>query len=191
MREYKAGDICPSCGQGTLARNVIDESFEYKEQKLIVSDYPIYACNDCQEEFIDEITIEATEKKIRDFQRKVDNLLTSDEIVALRKELGLTQSQLAEKLGVSRITIARYEGGQLTQGKSQNHHLRLMLENPACLNSLETNLAFWPIQLVNEPALYNPNVRAYYQSRIVTQQRPSIISEDNYNDGKNPIALAA
>lgn len=191
MREYKVGNICPSCGQGTLSRNLINESFEYKGQKLIVPDYPVYACNGCQEEFVDERTIKSTEKKIRDFQRKVDNLLTSDEIVALRRALGLTQTQLADKLGISRITVARYESGRLTQSKSQNHHLRLMLENPACLDLLETNLALWPIQLVGEPAPYTPCVRVHYQSRVVNQKRPSIKIEDNYNDGKTPIALAA
>ncbi len=37
--------------------------------------------------------------------------MTKEELAALRERLELTQQQLAEKLGVDRVTIARWETG--------------------------------------------------------------------------------
>lgn len=37
--------------------------------------------------------------------------MTQQELVALRERLDLTQQQLAEKLGIDRVTVARWETG--------------------------------------------------------------------------------
>ena len=38
--------------------------------------------------------------------------MTSNEIKELRKRLGMTQQELANAVGVDRVTIARWEAGQ-------------------------------------------------------------------------------
>lgn len=38
-------------------------------------------------------------------------VMTKEELAALRERLELTQQQLADKLGVDRVTIARWETG--------------------------------------------------------------------------------
>ena len=39
-------------------------------------------------------------------------IMNGDGIKELRKKLGLTQQELADKIGVARVTIARWETGQ-------------------------------------------------------------------------------
>jgi transcriptional regulator with XRE-family HTH domain len=46
------------------------------------------------------------------------------DMVAIRKELNLTQAQLAEKLGVHQTTVSRFETGELPLDK----RTRLALE---------------------------------------------------------------
>lgn len=190
MKQYNIGDICPSCAQGKLERKEIEETFEYKGQRLSIPYYPIFHCSNCEEEFVGEDTIDTVEKRIRDFQRRVDNLLTSDEIVSIRKRLRLTQEKFADKLGISRPTVARYENGQLTQSKSLDIHIRLLIENPTCLSFVEAGKGLWTVKMMGGTILYNPNVGVHYQPTIITENRLLIQTED-YNDGKTPIALAA
>ena len=190
MNQYNVGDACPSCANGKLERKVIEETFQYKGQKLAITDYPVFHCSNCGEEFVEEQTLDNVEKRVRDFQRGVDGLLTSDEIVQIRKKLRLTQRQLADKLYVSRPTIARYESGQLTQSKSQDIHIRLLIENPTCLSFVETGKTQWAVKMMGGTILYNPSIGVHYQPTIKTTNRLLIQTED-YNDGKTPIALAA
>jgi putative zinc finger/helix-turn-helix YgiT family protein len=195
MEEYKDRELCPLCNEGNLRKSNRDQSFNYKGKQLIIPNYTVYVCDNCNEELVDEKTINAAEKQLRDFHRKVDNLLTTDEIIAIRKKLGLTQEKLAEKLGISRITEARYESGQLTQDKSQDIHLRLLIENPNCLVSLQSKESLWKNQVVAKPTSYNPEKKHNYHLRIkshFTVNNQTILIEDNYNNGtNNKEALAA
>ena len=40
------------------------------------------------------------------------NPVTADELKRKRERLGLTQAELAKRLGITKITILRYENGQ-------------------------------------------------------------------------------
>lgn len=133
---YKSGSKCPICGSGKLSEKTVSEEFDYKGQTKIVSDYHVYACNKCKEEIVDPKTLRVTEKVLTDFRRGVDGLLTSDEIKAIRKKLGKTQSEMAEWLGVGEKNFTRYENGQVTQSKTMDLLLRIVGKFPTILNSI-------------------------------------------------------
>ena len=76
---YGDGDICPICGAGFLRFSVQDEAFEYKGKALPLK-LTCYFCDKCNESFFDNAEMKNYQKKIKDFQRKVDGLLTSDEL---------------------------------------------------------------------------------------------------------------
>lgn len=137
---YKNGEECPICSEGTLSKSVIDEEFEYKGHKKVVHDYEIYKCNCCNEVIVSNESIRNSEKIIRDFQRSVDDLLTSEEIKKGRVSLGFTQEAFADILGVGSKNFARYENGSVTQSRSMDNLLRILYEMPAALNVIDRKL---------------------------------------------------
>lgn len=65
----------------------------------------------------------------RNAYRKIHNLLTSDEIVEVRENYGLTQVETAKLLGWGEATIARYESKAI-QDEAYDTMLRIIKENP-------------------------------------------------------------
>lgn len=131
---YKTGQSCVVCGKGQLTRKVIQEVFEYKGKKKTVSNYCVYECNKCKEVLVDSKTIRSKEKILTDIRREIDGLLTSSEIVQIRKNLGKTQQEMAKIFGVGEKNFARYENGQVTQSKPMDNLLRVLDKYPIVLN---------------------------------------------------------
>lgn len=131
---YKNGSECPICAAGSLEKKIVEKEFEYKGQILIVPNYVLFSCPTCEEEIVSEETLKGTEKKIRDFQRKVDGLLTSEQIRKGRIALGFKQGVFAQVLGVGGKNFSRYENGKVTQGKSMDNLLRIIFEYPFTLD---------------------------------------------------------
>ncbi len=132
----KTGDRCPVCAKGILTEQTITEDFEYKGHKLSIPNYHVFSCDNCSEEIVNPKSIRATEKKMTDFRRGIDGLLTSDEIKDIRKKLGKTQKQLASMLEVGEKTFARYENGQVSQSKAMDILLRVINVNPSVLEEI-------------------------------------------------------
>lgn len=65
----------------------------------------------------------------RNAYRKTHNLLTSDEIIAVRENYGMTQVEAAKLLGWGEATIARYESKAI-QDEAYDTMLRIIKENP-------------------------------------------------------------
>lgn len=52
--------------------------------------------------------------------------MTGNELKALRAKLGLTQTEMANRLGVTRDAIARIEGGTNNMSKLLHNHVQLV-----------------------------------------------------------------
>jgi len=136
MMMYKNGDMCPICGSGTLKIEKKPETFEYKGQTLTL-ELTVYSCNACGEKFFDNEEMKKYQKIIKDFQRRVDGLLTSEEIKQIREKYGLSQRELARILGIAEKSIAKYEAGFVTQSKAMDNLLRVIEEFPEVLEFLK------------------------------------------------------
>ncbi len=81
---FREGSLCPVCEAGTfdLVRKEIE--FDYKEEKLSLQ-RDILECQTCKESFFQPHEEREIEKVLTDRRRKVDGLLTSDEIRAIRR----------------------------------------------------------------------------------------------------------
>lgn len=134
----KDGDICLVCGHGKMSELLITEVFTYKKHECKIPDYRIFRCDKCAEEFVSPKSLKESEKMLTDFRRKIDGLLTSDEIKAIRKKLGKTQKELAEMLDVGEKTFARYENGQVTQGRPMDFILRALDVHPDLIDSIKS-----------------------------------------------------
>jgi len=68
--------------------------------------------------------------RARDAYRAQHGLLSSDEIIAIRKKYGITQKELANLLGWGDITVSRYETSHI-QDETYDRELRIVMSNPA------------------------------------------------------------
>lgn len=126
----KKGDACPICGRGKISEKIVTKKFQYKGGSISIPDYHVFGCDSCAEKIVSNKTLKETEKILTDFRRKGDGFLTSDEIRAIRKKLGKTQTAMADLIGVGEKTFARYENGQVTQSKTMDWLLRILDDDP-------------------------------------------------------------
>ena len=128
--EYTAGMVCPVCESAGLEENSSDMEFEYKGKKVVVSNISQFDCPVCKESFINRKDRRVLERLLTDERRKVDGLLTSAEIKAIRKIFNVTQVQFAKALRVGEKNFARYESGQSAQSYAMDGLLRVLREFP-------------------------------------------------------------
>ena len=72
---YKDDQKCPICDLGKLKRKVIDETFEYKGQTLVVPDYIIYQCAVCEESLVDGKSVQSSQRALKEFFHRVDQTM--------------------------------------------------------------------------------------------------------------------
>ena len=133
---YENGDRCPIYGSGTIKVERKPEIFEYKGQSLTL-ELTVYSCNVFGEEFFDNEEMKKHQKTIKDFQRRVDGLLTSEKIKQIKEKYGLSQWELARILGIAEKSIAKYEADFVTQSKTINNLLHVIGEFPKVLEFLK------------------------------------------------------
>jgi len=101
-----------------------------------------FFCDRTEEFFSDEELIAANDRALKDAYRKAKGLLTSEEIIAIRRKYGITQRDLCLLLGWGEKTITRYESHQV-QDFAHDSILRKLADDPAwfltLLETLKTN----------------------------------------------------
>ena len=121
---------CPMCDETHLVEkrtrtskvNIKGETIEYLET--------YYRCTEDEESFafIPAKLMDENLFAARNAYRVAHGLLTSQEIVQLRKKFGLTQKELALLLGWGEITITRYETKQI-QNETHDSMLKAVRKN--------------------------------------------------------------
>ena len=104
--------FCPLCGnthqvirKTVMATALIKgEQVPYEQETWLCDNSP-----SDENEFVPAQVMDENLNRARNAYRKAHGLLQSQEIVAIRKEYGLTQKELAKLLGWGEATIARYE----------------------------------------------------------------------------------
>lgn len=135
---YKNGDACPVCEEGTLTSSKIIATFEYKGNSLDIPDYLIWECGECKERFVDHKTSKEGGRKVRDFHRMVDGLLTANEIKRIRKfKLCLSQDDASVLLGGGAKSFARYENSEVIQSEIMDNLLRVIDDRPYVIDSIK------------------------------------------------------
>lgn len=135
-KEYSNGSPCPMC-KGELSSKIVTETFTYKDKSFDYPDYIIHVCNNCGEEFVGDKTMKESARKIRDFYREIDGLLTASEIKRIRIKLGRSQEALSTLLGGGLKAFARYEKCDVIQTESMDNLLRVLDELPYAIEIIE------------------------------------------------------
>ena len=117
--------LCPICGEGHVTDQVDQFESEYKGQKaMLPSHYQM--CDTCHSDFAGSVESKLNKRAIMAFRRSVDGLLTGIEIVALRKQYGLTQDQAAKLFGGGPVAFSKYENDDVSQSEAMDSLLRLV-----------------------------------------------------------------
>ena len=118
--------VCADCGAEALQSFNETEQFDYKGHALCV-DVEYSVCSVCGAEAILPEQIKRNDCRTRDAWRKADGFLTGAEIVALRRQLGLTQQQAAQFFGGGANAFSKYERGEVVQSEAMDKLMRLAL----------------------------------------------------------------
>ena len=101
------------------------EEVEYEES--------YYLCNHMKDEdeneFVPAKILDENMKNARNAYKVKKRLLTSEEIIKIREQYGLSQSDLSNLLGWGEVTISRYESKAI-QDEAYDNILRLISDNP-------------------------------------------------------------
>lgn len=134
-------ELCPICGEGHVTDQVDQFESEYKGQKAML---PLHyqLCDTCHSDFAGSKESKLNKRAIMAFRKSVDGLLTGAEIVALRKQYGLTQDQAAKLFGGGPVAFSKYENDDVSQSEAMDSLLRLVRRSES---------AFW--ELVDEKGM--------------------------------------
>ena len=129
---------CPICGAAALVEKTGEFRFEPPANipggTIIVPNSKWEECEACGESLLSPELLEKLDK-----QRYARlGLLTPAEIRSIRENTGLTQFQIAEKLGIGEKTYTRWESGKSLQNKSSDNLIRLFAMNPMSFEQLES-----------------------------------------------------
>lgn len=83
-------------------------------------------CENCGEQLLPA----ELDEKLQSLSIQRQGLLLPGQIKAVREKLGLTQTAMAERLGVGEKTYTRWESGRSIQNKSSDNLIRLMDRSP-------------------------------------------------------------
>jgi len=104
---------------------------------------PALACSKCGWITVDAQTTEELRRRTADAYRKKHGLLTSVQIKALRKMLGMNQPEFAAFLGVGEASVKRWETW-LVQEKSSDQLIRMKCDYSAFLYASSKGFVFKP-----------------------------------------------
>lgn len=122
--------------------HTIKEVKEFREYTIkgtkVSGEITILLCKNCGEEIYNKENEINNDRILFDDYKRKNNLLTSQEIKAMRENYELSQAVLAKLLGFGEKTITRYENGAI-QDKTHDLLMRLASVESNFLQLWETN----------------------------------------------------
>jgi HTH-type transcriptional regulator / antitoxin MqsA len=83
-------------------------------------------CDACGDILYSPEQVDRAQEKVYAEIRRRENLLAPDEIMSIRRGLGLKQEEFERLLGVGPKTVVRWESGRVFQGKAADSLMRLV-----------------------------------------------------------------
>ena len=159
------GCLCPVCEAGSLKLASRTEEFVYKGNKVVLT-REVWECAECQEFFFQRKDKPEIQQILADRRRRVDGLLMSSEIQAIRVQLHLTPAALADLLRIPEQALCAYETGQSTQNYELDDVLRILQVYP------ETITVFEPQKPAPRTQPRPKRKPAALRSRLVREKMP-------------------
>ena len=134
MELLQPGENCPICDMGVLELKQKEFNFEYKGHNTPFNK-EVLVCSSCDDSFLKDSDEKEMDRYLTDERRKIDRLLTSEEIRQVRKLYDVTQVKFAEIFEVGKKNFARYETGAATQSRSMDKLLRVLRKYPFAIDA--------------------------------------------------------
>jgi putative zinc finger/helix-turn-helix YgiT family protein len=127
---------CPECGKKEVRPVVVRHTSQIRHDgRAYIVEIPKFRVPRCQAcgEFVFD---NDADEQIAAALRQQLGLLSVEQIRNCREQLGQSQRELAEHLGVAMETISRWENGALTQTRAMDRYLRVYFGVPAARAAL-------------------------------------------------------
>lgn len=121
--------LCTCCMEEHEVKTVlIKEQATFKDRTVDYEASYMY-CDAADELYMDERQMQDNDIKMKNAYRRLEGLLTSEDICKIRGKYGITQSDLCKLLGWGGKTITRYESHQV-QDKAHDMILKKLDQDP-------------------------------------------------------------
>lgn len=123
MTKTNTPATCALCGSKTAFTSMQDHVFDYRHNGKMVTlnvQVPVIECETCDEVYFGDGAEEIKHEAVCTFLGR----LSPKEIVQLRKNLKMSQAQLADATGIGVASIKRWERGLVIQGAALDRQLR-------------------------------------------------------------------
>jgi len=121
---------CPNCG--SQPRELKHGNYVFTPPPnipggpMVVKDATWEECENCGQQLLSP----ALSRALEELSIQRQGLLLPAKIKAIREKLGLTQTAMAERLGIGEKTYTRWESGRSIQNRSSDNLIRLMDRAP-------------------------------------------------------------
>jgi len=131
--------ICEECGEGIVEAEIFkDYRTKINGYSFVVPEAIIGICNECGAEHFSAEEHQRWEALYYQELEQNGKVLSAEEIVALRKKLGLSQQQFAFLLGCTRKSVYNWEKSDRSRPQSRMADLLLrLLENSLLFGNVE------------------------------------------------------
>ncbi|MDO9556257.1 MAG: type II toxin-antitoxin system MqsA family antitoxin [Coriobacteriia bacterium] len=128
--QQEAPWTCSVCGACAARWSTDPLPIEFREGTYYASGFTYEHCDACGESLVAAADIDRVQFAAVEAARADLGWLTSDDIHAMRHELGLRQSDLERQLGVGTGTVGRWERGTALQSRMADNFMRLLWAHP-------------------------------------------------------------
>lgn len=114
------------CGCGGTMKSVVLKNFDFTAMSGISSflqDAPGFRCSTCGSETLQGDVINFALRELARLLARMPQLFPANAARYLRRYMRLSQQDLADRMGINRVTVAKWEGG--TEAISPQHDFML------------------------------------------------------------------
>ncbi len=130
MHQRTAPWTCSVCGALAARWSSDPLPVEFREGTYYARDFTYEHCDACGESIIAAPDMDRVIRAAVEAARADLDWMTSDDIHAMRHELGMRQSDLERQLGVGQGTVGRWERGTALQSHMADNFMRLLRAHP-------------------------------------------------------------
>jgi HTH-type transcriptional regulator/antitoxin MqsA len=125
---------CSECGGSTTRVKELKKA-KYRDD-IVEVETELFRCDSCGEGLVTPEQMRLHARAVKNEVRRIHGLLPPEKIVAIRENLGLTQSEMEDALGTGPKVVVRWESGKVIQSRGHDNMFRLLDRDPSVLNSL-------------------------------------------------------